>query len=103
MSEDLIEKSKQVLANIDFNDTTYEVARDVVLDEIERLKEELEIYKLRQEKALKKLNSAINHYDTDKENNAIIFTKQILEGNSIEEKVCKLLRGGKNGERQSNN
>ena len=37
MSEDLIEKSKQVLANIDFNDTTYEVARDVVLDEIERL------------------------------------------------------------------
>ena len=39
MSEDLIEKSKQVLANIDFNNTTYEIARDVVLDEIERLTE----------------------------------------------------------------
>ena len=37
MNNDFIEKSKQVLAKIEFNDTTYEVARNVVLDEIERL------------------------------------------------------------------
>ena len=53
MSEDLIEKSKQVLANIDFNDTTYEVARDVILDEIEKLKNQLEKEKSRY-KALQK-------------------------------------------------
>lgn len=44
MSNDLIEKSKQVLANIEFNDTTYEVARDVVLDEIERLNNQIKEY-----------------------------------------------------------
>ena len=61
--------------------------------EIERLNKELEIYKLRHKLALKKLNSAIRHYDTDKENNAIIHTKQILEGNGIEEKCHNMLRG----------
>lgn len=55
--------------------------------EIERLNKELDIYKLRHKLAIKKLNSAINHYDTERENNAIIFTKQILEGQSIEEKI----------------
>lgn len=60
--------------------------------EIERLNKELEIYKLRHKLALKKLNSAIRHYDNDKENNAIIYTKQILEGQGIEEKCLNMLR-----------
>ena len=66
-----------------------------LIEEVEKLKKELEIYKLRHKLALKKLNSAIRHYDTDKENNAIIYTKQILEGQGIEEKCRNMLRGDK--------
>lgn len=62
---------------------------------VERLNKELKIYKLRHKLALKKLNSAIRHYDNDKENNAIIYTKQILEGQGIEEKCHNMLRGDK--------
>lgn len=69
-----------------------EYANDEKIKEIERLNIELEIYKLRHKLALRKLNSAIRHYDTDKENNAIIYTKQILEGQGIEEKCHNMLR-----------
>ena len=84
MNEEL-KKLEELLAN----------DRKIIEDnykEIERLNIELEIYKLRHKLALRKLNSAIRHYDTDKENNAIIYTKQILEGQGIEEKCHNMLR-----------
>lgn len=36
MSEDIVEKSIQCLANAKLNDTTYEVARDIVLQELQQ-------------------------------------------------------------------
>jgi len=49
MSDDIVEKSIECLANAKLNDTTYEVARDIVLDEIEKLN--------RQYKMLEELNN----------------------------------------------
>lgn len=37
MSEDIVKESIKCLANMEIKETTYQVARSVVLDEIERL------------------------------------------------------------------
>lgn len=58
-----------------------------------KLQEENNIYKLRHEKAIKKLSSAIKHYKLEDKNNAIRFTKEILEGKDITEKTYKILNG----------
>ena len=51
-------------------------------EENEKLKEQLNesVMNQRVKEALKKLNSATNHYKTSKENNAIDFAIKILKG-----------------------
>lgn len=66
---------------------------DLLLDYIITLDHEINIYELRHLLALKKLNSAMKHYKINGKNNAIVFTKEILEGKGIEEKCYKFLRG----------
>lgn len=53
MSEDIVKESIKCLANMEIKETTYQVARSVVLDEIERLhsiikevREEIEYFDL---------------------------------------------------------
>ena len=56
MSEDIVKESIKCLANMEIKETTYQVARSVVLEEIERLqrqKEELQVNGLRQETLFK--------------------------------------------------
>ena len=121
MSKDLIEKSKQVLAKIEFNDTTYEVARNVVLDEIEKLQNQLKKEKSRY-KALQKnsnwfsnrvkdrngeierLNNIINELEKELKNrikNVPDTMVEVYEDESILNKLQELkngeiLEGGKN-------
>ena len=93
MSEDLIEKSKQVLANIDFNDTTYEVARDVILDEIEKLKNQLEKEKSRY-KALQKNSNWFSdrlkdrNEEIERLNNIIKEVREYIEDNFYQSGGC---------------
>lgn len=42
MSKDIVQSSIECLANMPIEDTSYQVARSVVLDEIDRLNKELE-------------------------------------------------------------
>lgn len=52
MSEDIVKESIKCLANMEIKETTYQVARSVVLEEIERLNKEVEKYKKRCYEAL---------------------------------------------------
>ena len=84
---------------------TVKVRHNTILDYITNLQEKLKmverdnkIYKLRHNNAIKKLSSAINHYNLEDKNNTILFVKEILEGNDISEKSYRKLNGGDDNE-----
>lgn len=96
MSKDIVKDSIKCLANMEIRETTYQVARDVVLDEIERLNAEIELYKDNQILLNIQLNKCLNiikeatEYivnktkDTDFDNDRLIPIYEILQGDNKE-------------------
>ena len=99
MSEDIVKESIKCLANMEIKETTYQVARSVVLEEIERLnnllKETSQTLSKQTTKAItlksenERLNNIINELEKwlNEEYEATIFDYR----NAIEDVIDKLI------------